>query len=283
MLSLIRANLFQILKLNRIFTQHNKNKNILNFYSDFKESTLGYILNGDIHFIMKDSLILGIIIIDSCNKLIHFMPIDNSISIFKLLHLLNRNLNVKGYALSLNYKKINTENLKKFFSIKITENMMYMHLKLSVNSYKDYNNSALLARNLIINKEENIRVVLQNKIFDNVENRNLLTLDEVLNEQSNSRFLKDFCFILEEYREPIGYGQILKFSNKYTLVNFGIIPKHRNNGYGYYFLKNIIRECSRANFKDLYLSVNKHNGSAINLYRKIGFEEIYNIMTINFK
>lgn len=282
MLGLKRINLLQALKINRILSAFRENKNDLNFYSDFKGGILNYLLKGDVYSIMKDDNLSGFIIADRWQKIIYYIPIDNSISIFRLLHLLVKNFKTEDYSLSLIHKKIDLDNLKRFFSISIIENMMYMHFDNNLKSCSLALNSSLLVRNMIIGKDENIRLELQNKIFNNVENRSILTLDEILTEQINPRFLKDHCYIFEVYREPAGYGQILKFNNKFFLVNFGIISEYRNYGYGYYFLNNILRECSKAGINDLYLSVDKYNENAINLYKKIGFKEMYNLLTIKF-
>jgi ribosomal protein S18 acetylase RimI-like enzyme len=282
MLSLKRANIFQVVKLNKMISKFKKNKAALNFYSDFNDNILGYILVGDVYLIVLDKKVLGSLIVDKGCREIYFFPIDNSLSIIKLLHLLNKNFHPKDYNFTLNYKNLNYDNLKKFFSLTIIENMMYMNMDVSNRLVESKEEPSLLIRNMIINKEENIRVELQNKIFNNVENRILLTLEEVLAEQINPRFLKDFCYIFEKYREPIGYGQILKVDNKFFLVNFGITPEHRNNGYGYFFLNSLLRECAKKGIDNLYLSVNKYNDSAINLYKKIGFNETYNMMTIKF-
>lgn len=282
MLRLKRANIVQILKLNKIIHTSSKNIELLNFYSEFKDNSISYIIQRDAYFIMEDQKYSGALFIDKCDKVIYFIPLDKSISIFQLIHLLNRNFPTKGYKLTLNYKKINTDNLLKYFNVSISENMMYMSIENRVKSAQ-FTDQSLLVRNMLINKEEATRVDLQNKIFSNIANRCPLTLDEVLIEQENSRFLKDFCFILEVYREPVGYGQILKFNSKYFLVNFGIISEYRNKGYGHYFLDSILRECSKAGIKEVSLSVDKYNSNAVNLYSKMGFREIYNMLTITFK
>jgi ribosomal protein S18 acetylase RimI-like enzyme len=282
MLSLKRVSIFETVKLNKIMAKYRKNISDLNFYSDFNGRLLSYIIVGDVYFITSDKGILGVIINDNISKLFHYIPIDNSISILKLLHLLSKYFHPKDYSITLNYKDLNYDDLKNFFSLTITENMMYMHIETSNRLNTPKEDTSLLTRNLIINKEESIRVELQNKIFNNVENRILLTLDEVLDEQISPKFLKNFCYIFERYREPIGYGQILKVDNKYFLVNFGIVAEYRNHGYGFYFLHNLIRECAKADIDNLYLSVNKYNTSAINLYKKIGFKETYNTITLKF-
>jgi ribosomal protein S18 acetylase RimI-like enzyme len=282
MLSLKRVKLYQILKLNKVISKFKKNKDTLNFHSEFNGNIFSYLVIGDAYLIMEEKKGLGILTIDKWSKIYCFFPIDNTISIFKLFHLLKKNFDYKDYSISLIYHNLNYDSFKTFFDVNLTENMMYMSMKISNRLVENIDDSSLLVRNMLINKEENIRVGLQNKIFNNIENRIELTMEEVLSEQLSPRFLMDFCYIFEKYREPVGYGQIIKFDNKYFLVNFGIISDYRNKGYGFYFLNNILRECAKKGIDILYLSVNKDNESAINLYKKIGFVEIYNLMTIKF-
>ena len=85
--------------------------------------------------------------------------------------------------------------------------------------------------------------------------------------------------LLEEISRIV---KIVEIENQYFLVNFGIIPEFRNNGYGYKFLNVISVDCAKKGIKHLYLSVNRHNTSAVELYKKDGFIELYNILTINF-
>lgn len=280
MIKIKHARLFQIFKLKRLLT-NSKNSNV-NFYSDFKGSLLNQSLRGNVYYIDKNQKFAGVIIINNKFKELYYIPSVEDFSIYKILNLLINKFDLENYKFSLIYKKINAEELKKYFSINITENLIYMRKVNCLDLVNLTENKQLSIRNMKIGREEALRAELQNTIFNNNKNRSLLTIDEVFIEERNPKFLKDFCFILEVQNTPAGYGQIILAKNQFFLVNFGIIPEYRNNGYGYYFLNKIIQVCSRRGIKTLYLSVDVNNPYAISLYKKMGFNEVYNTMTIKF-
>lgn len=282
MLIVKRATILQFFKIKEIADNLKADSSNFNFYSNFKGSFIKKILEGRVYFIIRNTATIGVIVMEYATNEICYLPYLNSISIFKLLYILNKNFDVSSYKISLNYKKLNIDSLKKYFPIKISENMMFMYRKNDYIVNEVINNSTIIFRSLEIDKEEYIRVELQNRIFDNIRNRSLLTIDEVLLEEMSPRFLKDFCFIIEVNKVAAGYGQIMKINNAFFLVNFGIVPELRNSGYGYYFLNNIIQECEKLGMNNLCLSVDKNNQSAINLYEKGGFKEMYNTVTIDF-
>jgi ribosomal protein S18 acetylase RimI-like enzyme len=64
----------------------------------------------------------------------------------------------------------------------------------------------------------------------------------------------------------IGYGHIDNENNKNWLGIF-ISEKYRNKGIGSIIMKDLLKE----SMNDVYLTVDKENINAINLYNKIGF------------
>lgn len=284
MLTLKQANMLDLLKINRLNADFLEKRSELNYYSEFNGGFISSLIKGSVYIIENNTIDCGILIVEKGLKELFFIQKCSTVSIFKLLHLLQRNFDLIGFSFKIIYKKINLEELKKYFKITLTENMMYMHFDLTTTfPEQDLDPSnTLLFRPLKMYQEENIRLELQNNIFNNVSGRSMLTIEEVIEEYSNPKFLRNFCFLLEYYRTPIGYGQILKFDSQYMLVNFGIASEHRNKGYGYYFLNNIFRECKRSGMNELYLSVDKYNSPAVALYKRAGFHEIYNKITINF-
>jgi ribosomal protein S18 acetylase RimI-like enzyme len=159
---------------------------------------------------------------------------------------------------------------------------------MSLDIKKDVNNplemqDGILVRRMVINKEEPVRVKLQNNIFGNAQGRRELTLLEVYSEERKSSFLKEMCFILDVHGEPGGYGQILISDDEYYLVNFGVINEYRSKGYGLYFLSKIIENCSLSGINHLNLCVDNDNTPAINLYKKLGFKELYSKFNMRFR
>jgi ribosomal protein S18 acetylase RimI-like enzyme len=237
------------------------------------------------YYFVKNDSIVGLLFINRKRREIIYIPIiRESLSLFRLVYILNNNFTLKGYTLSIKHKKLNLKLYKGYFPVDIFENYKYMYL--NTREY-DYNSldipEDISVRRMVINKEEPIRVKLQNNIFGNAAGRRELTLIEVFSEERKGNFLKDMCFILDIKGNPGGYGQILIVDEEYYLVNFGVTTEYRNKGYGGYFLSQIINSCNLSGIEHLNLCVDNDNIPAVNLYRKLGFKELYNKFSIRFK
>lgn len=278
MLHIKTAKIWDIIKIRKL----RKKRSNGNFYSEYIGSLIYCIIKKDCYLIIEKSKIYGVVIVNDIKREVFYIPgNEDKISFPRLIYILKKDLKVLGYVLNLKYRKININNIKKYLPIKVIDNIKYMHIKISEQFKPNCgNNDNLKVRNAEVNKDEVNRVELQNKIFGNINGRKELTLEEVLNEQKGSKFLKDLCFVLEENNQPIGYGQIIIMDDSYYLVNFGIIPEFRGRGYSKYFLSNVIKKCQEYGIDDLYLSVDNANYNAVNLYKKIGFTEVYNKLII---
>ena len=197
-----------------------------NFYSDFKKNIFNEYMNSHLYLINKDENVIGVLIVKRRLKEINYLPSNESISIFKLLYILDKNFYISGYQLSLNYNKIDVISLKKYFPIKVVENMIYM--KRSGDLYLDNiidfhelsyeNNDLLVSRNMKINNEEMVRVVLQNKIFNNVKDRNELRIEEVNLEEKNSRFVRIDTLSIDNPDTGIPEDKVVKTEMKLDQV-----------------------------------------------------------------
>ncbi|EYE87204.1 hypothetical protein Q428_14605 [Fervidicella metallireducens AeB] len=284
MFLIVTAKLKNIILIKKTINSKEKAKHY--FYSDFTESVLPFILNKQCYFIYKKNKFIGIIFINHVLKKFYFVPAkDKNISFTKLLFLLKSKFNLPEYSLNLLYKDIEPEKPCKYFNAKILNDVKLMYISTNkfqkINVDKDIKCFEKLDfRNLKINEEEQIRVDLQNEIFSDVEGRRELTIKEVFAEEKEESFLCDKCFLLEFEKEAIGYAQIIKLNNAYYLVNFGIKTNYRKNGYGKIFLYKILEQCSKSGIDDLFLTVENSNYKAIKLYRKIGFIELNNFLSI---
>lgn len=283
MIKVLRIKLFDFINIYRILHQFNNKK--FNYYSDFNESLFKYLINRQCYYLLKDESLVGIFLINTLSRQIHYIPVvQKDISLFRLIYSLNTNFNLSGYSLSINHKNLNPNLYRKYFSVHIFDNYKYMSLETNKIPYNTTSNKDnLLFRKMVINKEEPLRVMLQNDIFSNSVGRRELTIIEVYNEESSSSFLRDMCFILDIEGNPGGYGQILLTDGEYYLVNFGIIHEYRTRGYGEYFLSQIIQNCSLNGVEYLHLCVDNNNLPAVQLYKKLGFKESYNKFSIKFR
>jgi hypothetical protein len=231
--------------------------NEYNYYSDFKDCILGYILKKECFIIFKNDIRTGILFINNSTRDILYVPNEkSSLSFFRFSYILNKYFTLEGYRLSLKYQKINVDNFKKYFHVDIVEDYKHMHLSVKpiINTGTNSDES-LNVRILELYKEEPIRVMLQNEIFGELKGRIDLTLGEVYEEERKNSFLKDMCFILSVNESQAGYGQIIFMEDMYYLVNFGIIPEYRSKGYGNYFLSQIIFGLLLSRHPDIYIGI----------------------------
>ena len=69
----------------------------------------------------------------------------------------------------------------------------------------------------------------------------------------------------------------------YMIVNFGVIEEFRNNGYGYILINKLISLAVNKGITELYVRVEKNNFIAKSLYYKVGFSDVGNISTWQWK
>lgn len=252
-----------------------------NYYSNFTGNVLYFIIINKCFLIVNNKSIQGIIFIKENKKEVFYIPVNINTSFFHFMYILKKYFNLSGYSLELRYKKISTLLSEKYFSIYIKSDLKYMCIDLLNLTINCNHHENVLIRKMNIGKDEKIRVKLQNEIFGNVPKRRNLTVKEVLYEEKGSGFLNNYCFFIEENSIPAGYGQIVISGGEYYLVNFGIIPEYRNKNLGFIFLSGILSECKNNDIAKLYLTVDKNNLSAINLYYKSGFIDLYNSIQIS--
>lgn len=123
------------------------------------------------------------------------------------------------------------------------------------------------------NKDERNRCFIQNKVF-HAHNRQAIGESDIIFEKMESYYIADGCIFIQRDGEDIGYGQLVNKEHKVYIVNFGIIPEYRYNGYGLLLLYKILQIASKMGFKEVYLKCDINNINAINLYHKVGFKEI---------
>jgi ribosomal protein S18 acetylase RimI-like enzyme len=282
MTELVCVRLRDFLKVRKALLNPNKTK--FNFYSDVSNIPFNLILSHNCYFIRKNDINSGIIAFNNNKTEIYYIPISKQLSFFEILYSLNRDFEVHNYIFNINYRNLKFHQYKQYFNVDILQDLNIMQCTLD--SYYDnttFLEKSLSVRNLKFNKEELLRVSLQNLIFGNKLGREDLTLQEVWEEERSKKFIKDLCFILEKDDLPIGYGQIIYNDNKYHLVNFGIIPSERKKGFGAFFLDRILNSCTEHNINNLFLTVDTSNIAAINLYEHFGFKHIINTASIILK
>lgn len=121
---------------------------------------------------------------------------------------------------------------------------------------------------------ERIRCDLQNEIFKNAS-RVPLTIEDIYFDEIQKYYLKAGSILMKYKDNYIGYGQIIVEFNNATIVNFGILNKYRNRGFGKMLLFHLLNIISVYNYNIAFIKVKSYNDSALNLYKACGFK-IYN-------
>lgn len=127
-------------------------------------------------------------------------------------------------------------------------------------------------RFFMLNKDEELRCLLQNSIFKD-NSRMPLTPTDVKFDERQEYYLRDLCIFLLCENKAIGYGQIVFNRGVYSIVNFGILEKYRGKGYGKEFIHKLITLAKEHNIEELNIRVDALNEVAKKLYTGVGFDE----------
>ena len=96
---------------------------------------------------------------------------------------------------------------------------------------------------------------------------------------TSKNFIDSYCAknlfkVLKNENDIIGYYIALFALDECELLNITITSELQQNGFGELMLKDLFNECRKANIVNIFLEVRRSNFSAIQLYKKIGFNEI---------
>lgn len=127
-------------------------------------------------------------------------------------------------------------------------------------------------------KDAKIRCNLQNIIFKE-DSRIPLSIEDIYYDEKQDYFLEDFSLFIKLKDRVIGFGQIIYSRDMYTLVNFGITPGFRSQGYGEALIAELIKLANRKGIANVFIRVEHDNFAARKLYGKVGFSEVGNFST----
>ena len=125
---------------------------------------------------------------------------------------------------------------------------------------------------------EEIRCKLQNEIFKDA-NRVPLAMEDIYFDEAQNYYLEAGSILIKYKDTYIGYGQIIIEFNSATIVNFGILQRYRNRGFGKQLLANLLGIVKACNYNIAFIKVKSYNDGALNLYKSSGFKtytESYN-------
>ena len=85
---------------------------------------------------------------------------------------------------------------------------------------------------------------------------------------------KNLCYCLSLDGKTIGYLIAMLAPDTADILNIGIDPDFKRQGYGTGLLNHLIKELRKRNIGEILLEVRAGNKSAIRFYKRQGFEEI---------
>lgn len=119
-------------------------------------------------------------------------------------------------------------------------------------------------------KDEKLRCLLQNEIFKN-DDRIPINIEDIYYDEAQEYYFDKGAILIKFDNEPVGYGQIIVEDKIAIIVNFGIIEKYRNVGYGKILLGHLLNIAMDNEFTKVSLRVDSNNVAAFNLYCSLGF------------
>ena len=84
----------------------------------------------------------------------------------------------------------------------------------------------------------------------------------------------NLCYCLSMNGKTIGYLIAMLAADTADILNIGIDPDFKRQGYGTALLNHLIEELKKRNIGEILLEVRAGNKSAIQFYKRQGFEEI---------
>ena len=85
---------------------------------------------------------------------------------------------------------------------------------------------------------------------------------------------KNLCYCLSLDGKTIGYLIAMLAADTADIFNIGIDPDFKRQGYGTALLNHLIEELRKRDIGEIFLEVRAGNKSAIQFYKRQGFEEI---------
>ena len=78
--------------------------------------------------------------------------------------------------------------------------------------------------------------------------------------------------LMVENNEPVAYGH-LDVEKEVIWLGICVLPQYYRKGYGLIMMNELIGFARKSNIPKIYLTVDKHNTIAMNLYRKFNFRK----------
>ena len=275
--NLNKYNLSEFKKLEMLKQNFNKlNKDFFEIYSKLNPF-LQYLLRKKIRLLKCKDFYIGYIWIEekennSCN--ISSMYVTETTDLIKAYSYLIGSL--RGYSLLTYECEKNDYNFSLLESLgfKVGKGIVDMEINLKEKMQLELAENVSF-KTVTIGKDEDLRCLLQNKIFYQ-DDRIPLEIEDIYYDEMQEYYCNDGAIFIKLGELFIGYGQIIIKGNEPYIVNFGLLPSYQNKGYGKLLLKYLLNICySKGKYK-VKIRVSASNLSALSLYKSVGFKEKFN-------
>lgn len=274
LVELNKNNINEFRELNALKDEFNKlNKDFFKIYH--KQNYFHQFLQKkNVRLLKKDSIYIGYIWCENLRKYIYKIQALNIINDENLL---------EGYTTLIKYingySKIYYECEKNKYNFDTLEELGFnkingiIQMTLTLDNYIEFIvEKGITFKKMIKGIDESLRCTLQNRIFKR-EDRIPLDIDDIYYDEIQSYYYDDGAIFMKKYDDYIGYGQIIMKQSVPYIVNFGLLNKWRNKGYGKIFLSYLLKILYNNGFKIVKIKVEPNNFAAINLYKGFGFTE----------
>lgn len=274
LVELNKSNLNEFKDLNASKDQFNKlNKDFFKIYYN-QNCFQQFLQRKKVRLLKKNSVYMGYIWCENLRKYIYKIEALNIINDENLLD---------GYKTLIKYigvySKIYYECEKNEYNFGILEELGFcktngiIQMTLTLDNYIEFMiEKGITFKKVIQGIDESLRCTLQNKIFKR-EDRIPLDIDDIYYDETQSYYYDDGAIFMKKNDDYIGYGQIIIKEDAPYIVNFGLLNKWRNKGYGKIFLSYLLKILYNNDFKIVKIKVESNNFGAINLYKSMGFTE----------
>lgn len=163
---------------------------------------------------------------------------------------------------------INMELLKEAgFSKKVGTIEMSLDLKREISSVAVANISFEVFRKGL---DEKIRCDIQNEVFKN-KNRVPISTKDIYFDENQYYYFNPGAIFIKKDNKYIGYGQVIIEGDIPIIVNVGILPDYRGNGYGKLLINYLLKIIYSYKYNIATINVDTNNTVAFNLYKDCGF------------
>lgn len=130
--------------------------------------------------------------------------------------------------------------------------------------------------------DEKIRCDIQNEVFKD-KNRVPISTKDIYFDENQYYYFSPGAIFIKKGNKYIGYGQIIIEGDIPVIVNVGILPDYRGNGYGKLLINYLLKIIDSYSYNIATINVDINNTVAFNLYKDCGFNVLKEYVKLEIK